>query len=671
MLPNGYINLTALRPYPGSNTYIDTGVKSASGLTIDALFGGVSSGYQFGARNTNSNTSAGQLGFYYYYNQTNYFCYNNNRTSLGNNIFSSDYVHFHISDNDAEIVDGEGLVTTASATSATFTGNNNMFIFAMNNNGSALNPVYSTFYGMVISKNGTLEHLLTPCYEESSGQYGVYDEIALSFCPLSSTIGQTLYKVNFDQTIGGEAYAKTVQGYLVKSIYGGNTSSHTIGQNQIKCKAIANEGYSFFNWTDSHGNIVSTEKEFTYSATTFETLTANFIKETEIQNNGFRAMIILYGTGEQAQGAMNPIINNIAWTKVRSAEITVDGLQKSSSTIVCEEVPSTFQINCPIFVYSSKGNIVYYGVIKQIDGNTLQCREPLSIFDADFEVGENSGYAKHFVCSAMKTYMRFFVQGFDGQLVTAIDYLRSRLGNNYSPMPNTWELPLYEKQILNVTAPSITGNSIINLEDYLLGMFDDFGVYVQPSLYGREFTNGKNYFMNLKTVYYAENDTIVISDNYEKIQDVSIQLEDSQYTCLEILNVAGTSRTASYGLLKAGGVDRYDTITTTAQGANFVAYDNFKQKIVMSNENKNTLIAQYLTNGQFNHKITFNLISSSLVEDINVNIPVDFYYKNKLYKSVVTGIKFSINENSDVIESKQITLGKVRNNLTSKINLKK
>jgi len=64
---------------------------------------------------------------------------------------------------------------------------------------------------------------------------------------------------------------------------------------EVVVTASPNKGYSFVNWTDSAGNEVSTEREYTFTAASEDTLTANFIEVglplnvrlTQIDSSGF------------------------------------------------------------------------------------------------------------------------------------------------------------------------------------------------------------------------------------------------------------------------------------------------------------------------------------------------------------------------------------------------
>jgi len=74
---------------------------------------------------------------------------------------------------------------------------------------------------------------------------------------------------------------------------------------QVLLSATPAEGYAFVNWTDDEGNEVSTEAEYTFTATETCTLTANFVKLITITANvNATEGGTVTGGGSYAQGSM-------------------------------------------------------------------------------------------------------------------------------------------------------------------------------------------------------------------------------------------------------------------------------------------------------------------------------------------------------------------------------
>lgn len=93
----------------------------------------------------------------------------------------------------------------------------------------------------------------------------------------------------------------------------------------------------------------------------------------------------------------------------------------------------------------------------------------------------------------------------------------------------------------------------------------------------------------------------------------------------------------------------------------------------MSDDSVKTVLKQNLNNARLGHKITFDLMLDGELyrfDSLSVGQPVKFYYRNKMYKSIVTGLKFDI-DGHDVVGKVQVTLGNVRQTLTAKFLLNK
>lgn len=676
MLPSGYIPCVGV--VPTNNSYVDTGIYPSNTLSVDMLISGFgwynANCYVFGSRNTNSNTSAGQLGYYASSTTTNYFAYASARVSMGSgDQFGGIYrrLHFHSDSNVAEAVSESGLVLTATGATTTFTGTRPMYLFGFNNAGTLIWAQYC-LHGFLVYDNGTLAYDGEPCYETSSGKFGVYDRVNNTFAQLSSV--RSLYKVSITQSTGGQAYAKTYHKDYVKEIYGANNTE--AGYDLVKCVAIADSGYSFLNWTDSNGNIVSTEESFEYSATADETLKANFLKDIKDNTKSiYKAIAMGYASYNITD---SPSFRTDIFADVKSGSVVVDSLQRATSTFVLKEVPSALQTNLPIFVFSPKGRCIYQGIIWKIEDDTLTCREPMSVWDEEFMFKPNTNlngynYTIHTVMWNIHRYA-FFAHSYNATDSTLpINYLSRRKFDDVQEQRNR-EMQLKEEDNLFVTAPTITGNEIKNMEDFLFDLFQ-YGVYERSEMATvTETYNGQTYSrhcMNVTPFFYKENDEVVIGDNSEKVRNISVTEEEMEATVLAWFDSAGTTLKGYYGATKDGKVMRYDNLTGSL--SNFIGYNNYKLKVVTSDDKEATVLAQNLTNAGLNHKITFDLELGELYnfETFKVGTPVKFYYKDKVFNSMVTGVKFDFDMQVDSIKTINVTLGNVRTNLTSKLNLKK
>ena len=170
MLPSRYISTVYLPTT--TNCYFDTGVFPSNTLDIDAIFRTPDTGntYLFGARNTNSNTSAGQTNLLVA--STSYIGYASARISVSN---MSGKTFFAKRGNGFETTSGTFVNDKTGATTE-FTGTRSMYILAMNNAGT---PNYGSspvggVYSFAILQNGTKIKDYFPVYDTQSQTFGLY-----------------------------------------------------------------------------------------------------------------------------------------------------------------------------------------------------------------------------------------------------------------------------------------------------------------------------------------------------------------------------------------------------------------------------------------------------------------------------------------------------------------
>lgn len=162
----------------------------------------------------------------------------------------------------------------------------------------------------------------------------------------------------------------------------------------------------------------------------------------------------------------------------------------------------------------------------------------------------------------------------------------------------------------------------------------------------------------------------VLFDSWESIKNVNIVDEDVETNTLMIFSDDGATNRGAFTILTDGTIQQMTSDTSVAN-----RYGTGKTAFVFDSSNAIKDIAQSnLPASQFNHKITFNIMFNGEYKftDFNLGQIIKFYSKSKpgkTYESALTAWSYDIAENSDVIGYAQFTLGNVRNNLTSKINL--
>lgn len=657
MLPSDYISSKILRSTSGS--YIDTGVKASSKLKLEISFGSEynAGAYVFGARDSSSNTANGQFNFYL--GSTSYFGYYNARTSKSVSHYNGGLFHITANRNDCDLVNANEIIYEFKGATNTFDGNYNVHLFGLNNAGTHSDGIL-IIYGCRIFSDGALVRDFVPVYKVSTSKFGMYDLVSDTFYGSPSGDFATNYVclVETDETDGGEAYLRAEDVGLVKKQYAGYRGS-TLKYYDTPVTAVARalEGYVFDHW-EINGTFVSNDLEYTFQPTTDTTIKAFFTKETAEQRNPYHAVILEYGAGV---GSLADTTKSATYVKVLRGDINEDLLQRSTSTFECLEIPSTVQINSPLFLFNPKGRIIYYGVIKAIEGNKLTCREPICLYDDD-HLQITSQYKNYYTTlNGVYSFMQYNVSGAFGFNAEKHDDLYVLFPSQYMPVKS-------EGVPSNVMA-SIDKNGTVNGEDYLLNAYSDFGIAIKYDYYLYDPTH---LVMSATPFLPASYDKVDIADNFEYVSDINLTIQEADTTDLIIYSSDGSTYRGQ-ALMKTNGTIEIFEAGASTSGHNlndFVADTICKQKIVFSDDGLKTVSAENLNGALYSHKINFNLAKNDLLrfEDLHLGQYVDFYYKGNLYNSVITAWSYSFEDAT--IRSMNITMGNVRTTLTAILNKK-
>ena len=656
VLPSGYIICD------GVEKSYDSGVLSASDLEINGLFRNVSNVLSqncwfFGARNTNSTSSAGQLNFVVT-TSTNYFGCAGGRVTVSNFGLSDAFWHIYVRGNYFEFTD-VNQVWSATGSATTFTGTQTMYINAINNAGSLGGASHPDLVcGFIIKKNGTLVKNFIPCYSESLSMQGLYEAVGGTFVqPLagSTSSGITQRRIRVSSGTGGKGYLRTIRGERVEDMFVSPVyNTDFISQPnrcRVECIAEAEEGYVFKNWT-VNGTIVSTDANYTFFTLTDTDIVANFQKSVEVMGLPYRLKVFNhYGDTYEFQ--------------VISASVTDDSLQKTTSTVIVNDYPSGNLVSMRAILRSPRGEILFQGIVSSVEGNTISLREMMSVFDREYIFSTSSFNKTNYTVRYGLTYLLMratYSRRLSDSSVTD-DLLYDNLGWIYQDTKNVADdLSLYEERNSTVTFPKITETNIQNMEDLCLS-YSNFGIYM-------DFGSPDGISEGFIPRYYKTNDSITLGDNMENISNISVMVESQENTIVVVYNSTGATLRGLYGVMTDGSIGDYSSSLDDSQ---YIGYSNYIGKVVMSDDDINTILAENLSCSGLNHKITFNVFFNDLLPfgKLKKGTPVDFYVGNQLYKSVVTAVSFDILENKENIANAKVTLGNVRTSLTSKLNIKK
>ena len=671
----------------GHNCYFDTGVVPSGDLNITGLFlGGIPSGsynaYYFGARNTSSTSSNGQLNFLTGgQGQTAYLGYGSARKSVSD--FNGGYLYVKNTGNAFDVVDNL-TVNEISAGTFSVAGTKSMYLLALNNAGSVsygggASDCEICLCEFSIFENGTETHHYIPCFDTTDNVFGLYDLVPETFLNKQGTGSfYTSYLLEAHESAGGEAYIMNDTIGYSKKKYIAKTSTDQYPERLV---AIPKEGYEFLNWTDSNGNVLSDEEYFeytetgVYSITADTVITANFVKKTEMEMGcNCQLLGLQYGVGKYSFNSPAGSQSDL-YAEVLSYKIVKDSLSSVTSVIEVKEVPDLYQADMPVFLFSQKGKMLWCGVISIIDGTTLTCREAEYMYSVDMVMLPLS--SKESVSCGIYGYVGTSVlygHGSTDSLLNPNPALKRRaavLMDNFVPNQQIYEDRIVFGETVDAM-PKIADTSITNAEDFLYQLSGQYNVIYESSLYNYTDSNypdkGVKHLLLIRYINPAKYGSMSIGTNMEAISNVQIMEENRNANSLIIFNSAGTSIRGIYGTEIDGTISDMSTLTSS-----FLAYTDCVNKVVMSDESIKSLVRENLGNAMLNHKITFDVDLTCEMfrfSDFKIGKRVNFYDGNRIYNSVITGMEFSGLGYED-IRSLRITLGRVRTKLTSKLNLGK
>ena len=677
-LPSGYKPVDRLwseyRSASSTNAYFDTGIVPKSTLKLESLFrftGSSGQTFYFGARNTNSDTSVGQLCFgtntsmypiVGYRNATSVMM---QRTSYGGFFGKTDsFLYNHTGDFYAQV----------DASGNAFTGTRNMFVLARNNAGNVQWGGAIGHKGVDVVKiwdGDTLIAHFVPAYQESSSTFGLYDLVTDTF--ITKAGGTNGFVSANSMTVlsagNGDAYIMDERLGKLSEILISDTT--LIPAYPVRIKAEPNDGYIFSHW--EKGGVKTSTDADTYVTGEATSYVAIFIKGTTVdQYNGFRAMAFQYGAN--AEGNTDPSTNTYA--KVIKASIREDIMQKCSSSIELENAEG-IDNNAPIILTNALNKKVFIGTVKSIDGNVVEAGEVLSITDNDFLM--NYPLKNYSAMGYVNTLGLRSVHGETGINPSGLNPAMYKKGSDFFFSYNP--IMIHQDGSLNYLAevPWTNDVNVVNAEDVLLDVANNYMISVETKYvldrenYGDINWTGQGiYIYPVNPLIYS---TLVIGNNSEEISDISIQVEEAETTVLEIYTSNGATFRGRYGVKEDGTIAEMPMTSDFPDDLiGFVARYDCKMKLVNSDDPINSLVIQNLSNSFYNHQISFNVDLSKgsfRFDDFNLCRPVNFYYDNRMYKSVITAREYEIEPNDSDLRSMKITLGKVRTTLTSLLNLKR
>lgn len=648
MLPSGYQEIEYV--IADGTSYIDTGIVSSNLLKIEAFLDYISIGSQsqvgglFGARNTNSNTSAGQILVAQASNGI-YFGYNNNRALINlPTETGKTSLLVHIEGNTCTVNYGNMVMSSAERTSATFTGTRNMWIGAVNNAGRPMAIYhYVHYFRMWEWVEGTGYVLIrdyVSCIRESDNIVGMYDLVSNEFFVPVGTFQAPPYTITATSETGGEFIGKTGK-FRHTTLY-----------------ASPSEGYVFDAW---YLNDTLYSYDNPLNVTGSANLVAKYKKKTNLSLD--TGCYLYIKDRYQMLSGINCAI------KVFTAEIDEDLMQRKISKINTEKVPDAVMIGDIAVLLSPMGKRIYQGIVSEIEENSISCREMNAYFDTPFLMHANTNvrmdtaYMYGITNISELTvqyglYCYLFNTAYQSTEKPKTEHSGSGTGAEMFLQIGVRLPDLYFGDFTNANFPIIESNQVVNLEDYLFEMYNTFGIYLLFDVpLQRNVSSIEN---GTAKVFYPNYEELKFGNNEENITNVKVVVDNAETNLIYVYSSDGNTFRGEF---------RSNSNVSDQNEKRSVAC---KEKLILSDDKISTIKAQNLTN-DYNHRITCDVSTESNLygfDDLILGRKVSFYNNGKLYESVISAKKYNIDE-AGQIKSVSLTLGKARTNLTSKLNLGK
>lgn len=310
-----------------------------------------------------------------------------------------------------------------------------------------------------------------------------------------------------------------------------------------------------------------------------------------------------------------------------------------------------------IAVYDPYGEIFYEGVITQINmpSKSLNENDDNSEKDYSIEVAQMQHFyagttlysvdPKSYLEDEIKSIYSTYASG----AIPGSSYVDPIIANRMG------SVTINAEQNLTTNLPTIEDNEAVDMEEFIYQLYEDYGIIFDFNINYQ----GAN-TVTIKVPQYSE--AIKISNNTYAIKNLTPVTTIEETNRLVIFDEDGIYK-ETWVATENGNVKEPDA--QHMQGR----FPITKTEIVYSNDPIEDLVAAYLPNNMYNHKITFDLRIKNSTYDykmFELGMPLDIYVNDEKFSTVLTGWEIEKNENSNLTDIHMIC-GKVRTSLTNKI----
>lgn len=300
-----------------------------------------------------------------------------------------------------------------------------------------------------------------------------------------------------------------------------------------------------------------------------------------------------------------------------------------------------------LVLYDATGTTLYQGVIKSIEKNKITCSQMQSFYKGTWI------YNIHASNSLEEEIAWLLGQYSQGKIYNSTytdPLVAQRLGGitiDYTAA-TTVNLPT------DLDEDGNENHTQYDMERWIYNLYETYGIIFDFEIN----FSGPNY-VHIKVPSYS---SLKVGNNMYAIRDMAPTTSIEEVNRLIIFARDGTYRT-TYVATK-NTIEEEPSTTMNR-------FDLTNTKIVYSDDTAADLVAAYIPEQMYNHRLNFTLLINNFIYefgDFNLGGQLEVYYFNEYYDTVLSGYEITKQSNQNISEVKMIC-GKVRSKLTQKLTL--
>lgn len=325
-----------------------------------------------------------------------------------------------------------------------------------------------------------------------------------------------------------------------------------------------------------------------------------------------------------------------------SMSISEDRLTTANSTINAVFIPENVSNGDIVVVYNENGLVRYKGVIKSIEGSTIQSYQITHLLSGKWVYETfDSGNIENEIKTILERFCKGYMKGSTYQDPVILAKLGSFLIETASETSGSLETK--------------DDNSVMDMETFVYSVYEKYGIAV-------DFDIPYQGDVSIK-IWKPAYDPIKIGDNTNAIVNISPITQISETNRLIVYSKEGEYRSTFVAKTDGTIVEEPETLAGrfSVVNTNIVFSDDDIEDIKMAN----------IPEQMYNHKLTFTLnLGNKLYkyDDLKLDMPLDIWIGQDYYRTIITGRSFSKPANANVSQV-EYTCGLVRTKLSEKLTM--